>query len=403
MDLDAARFDELVYKPQETFEAIKAVALETLASWERNDALLKGSPPTYMEEDPVVGRGLAPTAEDARDDEDDEAQSEASDDSLDYDQWRQMLTTNIEQMMFVSGETAEPSAETTTVIEQIVREQVVEMLTQATALAARRGVRSITTDDLIFLIRHDKTKVSRLRTFLSWKDVRKNVRDSEDKGVTDNPDFVGGDDATTTAVLGASVPVGEAGKKNKKVKVGLPWDIASFYSEQVPEGDDEEDEDEEEMNLATLQRLKNADDRTSNMTREEYRHWSECRQASFTFRKGKRFREWAGFGVVTDGKPSDDIIDILGFLTFEIVQTLTEMSLKVKLGEETYKRSLGVDKETLKRKRESGLFDLPEERRSPIEPRHVREAFRLLQNRGAPSRPLSLGRYALVRIPLKLI
>ena len=61
-------------------------------------------------------------------------------------------------------------------------------LTQATALANRRGVRSISVADLIFLIRHDKAKVSRLRTFLSWKDVRKNVKDSDDKGGADAGD-----------------------------------------------------------------------------------------------------------------------------------------------------------------------------------------------------------------------
>jgi transcription initiation protein SPT3 len=55
-------------------------------------------------------------------------------------------------------------------------------LRQATELANRRGVRSISTADLIFLIRHDKAKVSRLKTFLSWKDVRKNVKDSDEKG-----------------------------------------------------------------------------------------------------------------------------------------------------------------------------------------------------------------------------
>ena len=55
-------------------------------------------------------------------------------------------------------------------------------LRQASDLANRRGVRSISTADLIFLIRHDKAKVSRLRTFLSWKDVRKNVKDSDEKG-----------------------------------------------------------------------------------------------------------------------------------------------------------------------------------------------------------------------------
>ena len=68
-----------------------------------------------------------------------------------------------EQMMFVSGETVEPSTETTGIIEELVRAQVIEMLTQATTLANRRGVRSISTADLIFLIRHDKAKVSRLK------------------------------------------------------------------------------------------------------------------------------------------------------------------------------------------------------------------------------------------------
>ena len=100
----------------------------------------------------------------------------------------------IQQMMFVSGETAEPSAETTAMIEEIVRQQVIEMLTQATAIAGRRGVRSINTADLIFLIRHDKAKVSRLRTFLSWKDVRKNVKDSDDKGGVDGGDADFADD-----------------------------------------------------------------------------------------------------------------------------------------------------------------------------------------------------------------
>jgi transcription initiation protein SPT3 len=41
---------------------------------------------------------------------------------------------------------------------------------------------------LIFQIRHDRAKVSRLKTFLSWKDVRKNVKDSDDKGGGDAGD-----------------------------------------------------------------------------------------------------------------------------------------------------------------------------------------------------------------------
>ncbi|PGH11015.1 hypothetical protein AJ80_07291 [Polytolypa hystricis UAMH7299] len=322
------------------------------------------------------------------------------------DAWRADFANCIRKMMFVSGETAEPSVETTTLIEEIVRSQVIEMLTRSTALAARRGVRSISTDDLIFLIRHDKAKVSRLKTFLSWKDVRKNVKDSDDKGA-DAADFAGDDPLAGAGVAGPSDVA--AKPKNKRAKVGLPWDLNNLYSVQLPEREDEEDEEEEEQNYATLQRLANADERTKHMTREEYVFWSDCRQASFTFRKAKRFREWAGFGVVTDSKPNDDIVDILGFLTFEIVQTLTEESLKVKEQEDRGKKGRGgsedgTEGKNKKRKRETGLFDPPEEGRTPIEPRHIHEAYRKLQ--ATPSKAIAMllhgGRYP-VRTPLRLV
>ena len=41
---------------------------------------------------------------------------------------RIVLIPEIQQMMFVAGETGEPSSETTTIIEQIVHEQVIEMV-----------------------------------------------------------------------------------------------------------------------------------------------------------------------------------------------------------------------------------------------------------------------------------
>lgn len=331
------------------------------------------------------------------------------------------LTDLIRQMMFVSGETAEPSIESTTLIEDITRQQVIEIvrlpflldasfvtdstlkLTRSTALATRRGSRSISTDDLIFLIRHDKAKVSRLRTFLSWKDVRKNVKDSDDKGGGDAADFAAADDAA--GVVAGQQDVA-AKPKNKRAKVGLAWDPHSFFSVQVPEREDEEDEEEEEQNYATLQRLAAADERTKHMTKEEYVFWSECRQASFTYRKSKRFREWAGFGIVTESKPNDDIVDILGFLTFEIVQTLTEEALKVKEREDHEKNRGGPDAgdSAKKRKRETGLFDPPEEGRTPIEPRHIREAYRKLQATPQKSVAMLLHNARVpARLPLRLV
>ena len=105
----------------------------------------------------------------------------------------------ISQMMFVFGEVQDPNPETVNLVEDIVRSQLIELvrsllaimdcmvlmrsqILQARALANRRGARNISSDDLIFLIRHDRAKVNRLRTYLSWKDVRKHAKDSGGDG-----------------------------------------------------------------------------------------------------------------------------------------------------------------------------------------------------------------------------
>ncbi|KAI1125647.1 TFIID-18kDa-domain-containing protein [Nemania abortiva] len=319
---------------------------------------------------------------------------------------QQKYRQEIQQMMYVSGEAGEVSPETTAMIEEIVRQQVIEMLRNCTELAVRRGARTITINDLIFQIRDDAPKVSRLRTFLSWKDVRKSAKDSDEKG-GDADLGVGADDGPGAGVMpgGTGPSVEEAAKKNKKAKVKLPWEPSSYYSQEVPEREDDEDEEEEEMNSITLARLRKADDRTRIMTREEYVTWSEYRQASFTYRKGKRFREWAGFGIVTDSKPSDDIVDILGFLTFEMVQTLTEEAIKIKEHEDLWKERSGGENggNNKKRKLAQGLFDPPSEGKTPVETRHIQEAFRRLQSRPKKARAMLNGTRLPQHTGLKLI
>ena len=236
--------------------------------------------------------------------------------------------------------------------------------------------------------------------------MRKSARESDDKG-GDAADAGVGDDALggVDAAGGPSVPVNELSKRSKK-KIKLPWDISSFYNVELPEGEDEDDEEEEEANAATIARLQAADTRTKGMTRDEYVHYSECRQASFTYKKAKRFREWAGFGTVTESKPNDDIVDILGFLLYDVVQTLTEEALNVKQEEDLNKSRGGdSDAQNKKRKRETGLFDHKEEGTTPITEKHVREAFRRFQERPIPGRVNVWlgGPRALQRTELRLV
>ncbi|CBQ67504.1 related to SPT3-general transcriptional adaptor or co-activator [Sporisorium reilianum SRZ2] len=234
----------------------------------------------------------------------------------------------ISQMMFVFADVVDPAPEVTKLVEDIVRNQTIEMIIQSRRLSQRRASKYLSPEDLIFLIRYDRAKVNRLRTYLSWKDVRKNAKDSGDSGGAP-----GG--ATEMDALEDPTSMEGGAVKATKMKIRLPWEISSIYSEHVlalpnADGDEDEDDDDLEAHEASMQRLKDADEATRRMTRDEYVHYSECRQASFTFRKSKKFREFINATAYLDVKPNDDIIDILGFLAFEVVRELCIGAVAIK-------------------------------------------------------------------------
>ncbi|KAI9144108.1 hypothetical protein BKA69DRAFT_1058305 [Paraphysoderma sedebokerense] len=160
------------------------------------------------------------------------------------------------------------------------------------------------------------------------------------------------------------------GKTRKKVRFN--WELFSSFTDVLDDDDEEEeDEDDLEAHRDTIKRLKLADDLTRNMTKEEYMIYSDCRTASFTHRKSKRFREWTNMSTFVDAKPNDDVVDILGFLCYEMVRKITEEALQVKSEmEDTSKNEV---------KAGGGLFAIQASGRTPLKADHIREAFRRLQ------------------------
>jgi len=339
-------------------------------------------------------------------------------------------------MMFVFGEIQDPNHETVNLVEDIVRSQLIELILQARAHANRRGARYLTAEDLIFLIRHDRGKVNRLRTYLSWKDVRKHAKDSGGDG--------GGAVEVETLEDGAD---DKLAAKAQKITIKLPWEISTIYSEVLRQSghqsDDEEDEDDIEAHEASIQRLKEADDATRQMTREEYQHYSDCRQASFTYRKAKRFRDFLSLPPHLDLKPNDDTVDIVGFLAFEMVRSLTLAGLDVKRSlEESYLRDdytpsasslllgkrkanglgVGMGMDGGKRARRDGgddddddddgaplpassLFLPPPEARTALQPEHIQDAFARMQGDWAHHRIAGMRNWrgGLIRTRVSLI
>jgi transcription initiation protein SPT3 len=190
------------------------------------------------------------------------------------------------------------------------------------------------------------------------------------------------------------------------------------------------------------------------MTREEYQHYSDCRQASFTYRKGqynifpymlidsyrptaKRFREFLNLPPHLDLKANDDTVDIVGFLAFEMVRSLTLAGLTVKKAlEESYlleitaaaatasssaKRKAPITPlldSTAKRRRGdedddgddtplpvSSLFLPPPEARTSLRPEHIQDAFSRMQGDWSHHRSAGMTNWrgGLVRTRVSLI
>lgn len=224
---------------------------------------------------------------------------------------------------------------------------------KAASLAQRRGSKSISPDDVIFVIRHDTAKLKRLREFLNWKDVRKNVKQSEDTNAgggipfeIDEEDVEDVVAAETASISAAPVKSARSGsivalnssnnvKGNTKKRSHYYWDclaslIADATNGSVLDFDPiDVDEEQEDAKEESLRRLREADRITRTMSKAEYMDFTECRQASFTYKKAKKFRDWIAIpATVTEYKLSDEVLEVLGFLASEIVRQITEGALK---------------------------------------------------------------------------
>lgn len=71
--------------------------------------------------------------------------------------------------------------ESACLVEEIVHREMVELLQQAAMAAAKRNVRSIGLEDILFLMRKDKVKLARLIRYLVVKDFKSSSSSIEEE------------------------------------------------------------------------------------------------------------------------------------------------------------------------------------------------------------------------------
>ncbi|GAA6016650.1 hypothetical protein JCM8202_006116 [Rhodotorula sphaerocarpa] len=239
---------------------------------------------------------------------------------------RHMYQQEIAVMLLALCAVRDPDEALTQYIEDAVRNHLQQLVMQARAHALRRQAKAIAVDDLVFLLRHDRPRLTRLRTYLSWKDVRKKMRELDQAGgvvASSAPGTGGGGINDDDAIDAIEEPVSDRSLKVDKTPVRTP----------------EPEDDEADAFEANQKRLKDLDALTSRMSREEYEQYSQARQASFVFRKNKKFRDFVALpGVLDAAAAQDEVLDSLGFLAYESVRALCEAGIAHKRSTDAMKR-----------------------------------------------------------------
>lgn len=247
--------------------------------------------------------------------------------------FRSRYIPEIQSIMYTCGDVKNPFSETAAAVEELVHDCLVKLLRGLATSASKRGSRTIGPEDLLFYLRHDKSRLGRLEEYIKWREVRKLGSNKDaDESQTSQAHY---SQQPSQQPAGLEDVEQTGGQARRKPAPRLPWTLTSsiidpeLLQQGWQEGDDQLLDSIDDL-LFDDCRAKMADALTKAMTREEYLEWAECRQASFTYKKQKKFREWLSPTSCTDYRVGDELVEMLGLLACMMVESLTLTASQVR-------------------------------------------------------------------------
>lgn len=208
-------------------------------------------------------------------------------------------------MMHAFGDSSQPLPESAKLIESIVYEQLDALVEKASEVARLRESPVIGPEEILFLLRNDKSKLVRLINHLYVKDIRQSLNDGNT----------------------AEIRVFDVTRSQQTKRVKLCYDYLSQL--------DEFGEYKKVFNQALFdeiknQRMRRMDSLTRNMSYSEYSSYTKARQVSFISKiKPDRFSEWL-LANKPDTKINVFAFEMIQYLAHETVAQIVDLSLLVK-------------------------------------------------------------------------
>ncbi|XP_074603008.1 transcription initiation protein Spt3 [Brevipalpus obovatus] len=222
-----------------------------------------------------------------------------------------LFTSEIQSIMHGFGDCPRPMLESACLVEEIVHREMVELLQQAAIVAAKRNVRSIGLEDILFLMRKDKVKLARLIRYLVVKDFKAGASSIEEE-------------VDGSATISSALSESKTMSKRKKLcyeflaSIDQTGELLAVFDE------DFFDEIRYKRNLR-MDRI------TSKMTQNQYLRYSEARRANFSRKiRPEQFKEWLCLNESSDMKLNAYALEVLQYLAYETVAQIIDMALLVK-------------------------------------------------------------------------
>lgn len=265
------------------------------------------------------------------------------------------------------GDSKNAHESTTKLIENIIKSNIIKLISEAERIKNIRKAKFISLEDICFVIRRNKFKLKRIICSLSFKELRKKIADEVEEIVEIE------DECRFDWMIECKKIISKCDGKTCcnliKNNLDIPVKQNSEFNELNFEQDDEiirkskhnesnDNHENEDVNLLNeqcssydndyIERLKRIDLITRNMSINEYLEFTECRQASFTYRKAKKFREFIEFDKI-----KDEIVDVLGYICYEMVSQIVDEGLKIKSKND----GTGIEKGLFGGKKSEGLTE----------------------------------------------
>uniref|UniRef100_A0A2C9K1X9 Transcription initiation protein SPT3 homolog n=1 Tax=Biomphalaria glabrata TaxID=6526 RepID=A0A2C9K1X9_BIOGL len=229
------------------------------------------------------------------------------------------FTSEIQQMMYGLGDAKKPLLETAVLVEEIVHQQMMAMIYQASEISISRGEKQISIEDILFLLRKDKAKLKRILKYYEVRDMKNIIKNTISA-------------ADESKVDPSAIQFQEKVLFDKKMLSKNRQICYDFLSAIDQTGELIDLFTNNEIDHVKHERMLRAELQAQGMDTQQYLEFCQARQINFSRNQNKspRFREWLQVNLSPDIVISPNVLEIFSYLAYETVAQIVDLALIVK-------------------------------------------------------------------------